>query len=463
MGIDVNIPKAKSLQLIIDGNEVNIPIFFSVHKLKFYFNLCTQGKTYRQAFIETVFEMYTSNFSKNGIGTGLTIREFEDADDEQFYNVINFIIEKDKTANRYFEECSTADKYERFYIAYNKIIENIAITAKETFGKLSENIMGITRSIDLYNKQNIAQILAVIPKFDFQLPTALISLQSSISAQQKSITSPIIDKIVMPKFNFEELFSPIKEISAQLQLAIQNSIKPIFNSISALGIERLLANRYLRECNQVFQKFRWWYISDLPASIIDKVVKNPKCYTKLKVDALVCEYYRRNNCRQLKHMIKKWKISNYFSKRKIDLNELQKIHRLKCYNSSVTLSIAIIEGVMRDFIREKIQGYYHFKEVRAEFCKLIESSDKFDIVEYEIINHIIRSVDTIFTGNFKPNSPEQYSDMLRDKRMHGQAYKKQSEANSLKLMLYLNELFEIISVLDTIDFEQRGEVNAQTM
>lgn len=200
--------------------------------------------------------------------------------------------------------------------------------------------------------------------------------------------------------------------------------------------------------NKLLKKYGWWYFPDFPNDLMLEIMIAPTLNSTETINTKICEYYTTNNFEKLDALAAKWITMEYFSRRAIDLYELNIIYKNELYNAAITISMTIIEGILRDFISKKQEAYYQFKTVRKSLKDIVNLCDDFFNDELDIISHVIQLINDIYDGNFSPANPDEYSDLLRDKRMHGQAYGKQTKTDSLKMILLIDELFYILSVID---------------
>lgn len=69
-----------------------------------------------------------------------------------------------------------------------------------------------------------------------------------------------------------------------------------------------------------------------------------------------------------------------------------------------------------------------------------------DELEEFLYKYIINFIDYLYL-NFDPQYPEKTDDFNRHKIMHGESISHGTEENSLKTILYINEIYHIIKVL----------------
>ena len=119
------------------------------------------------------------------------------------------------------------------------------------------------------------------------------------------------------------------------------------------------------------------------------------------------------------------------------------------FNSSVTLLTVHTEGVITDFVRTSLNNpRYYVKKAIDDIQRELKESKDVSICEYEVFHDVIERIEKVFTESFDHANPDAASNESRDKIAHGHAYEAESEVNSLKKFLYLNELYSLFLYLD---------------
>lgn len=440
----------RMFDLEVSGTMINFPLFFSMSSYKFYISRCEIEKNYRLAFIETIFEMYKKSKidQKDKSHEELSLEHFTLLSDEVFISIINLIINDDKHAKEIYDASVCDDKYERFYLAYKKMIDDMMLDLKSAFGNTFKEISALTRNFQLYNTKNIKNIIRTIPKIKFEYSNSISETLNNSASMVMNMNRTIADHIQPLRDVQEQFFKSIQPLKA-ININLHNLLKPIHDTLSAINFEALHADNQLRECNRVLNDFGWWYITDISQSIIEEIYEKRENITKEQVDELICQFYRSERNKNLKSMLKKWNILSYYGERRVDFHEALIIHSRKYYNSSVTLLMLHIEGVIRDFVRIRLgNAYWKVGKANEHLKVTMDESNEISYIEHNIYTHILKCIDTIYSEGFDPTAPEKSSDFSRNKRGHGQALAKQSEVNSLKLFLYLNELFYIFKTIE---------------
>lgn len=423
MNSDESSNKDAKIEILIGDHRVEILNRFSLRKYKLFMEKCENTDDFRQAFIEVVYQMYYDSLTTDGHADQretLSERDFYEIDESQLEKVLNAILAKDSSLSGFFKEIEIDDPYERLHLAMKQQIRSLADHLKvPIFSGL--DFSKFQTSIDLQN----------------QIKNLLGSVSINANAFKLGID---FSKIIPPIYvqnQFQETFKKISESLYQFALGFQEALKNI-------DFEKLRHVEKYRECHETLNSFGWWYLSDFDEELLDKIHCGKENLDQDEVDSIICGYYRDNRSEKLKSMVKQWSQLPYFKARSTDWHQIVVIHGQKYYNSSVKLLIIMIEGVTRDFVRSHSgEGYFHFLKVRQELRNLLENDDNITYFEFIIIDHILKLVDETFGGHFDPVAPEESPDYKRDKQLHGQALGIQTEADSLKLFLQINELYRI--------------------
>lgn len=83
----------------------------------------------------------------------------------------------------------------------------------------------------------------------------------------------------------------------------------------------------------------------------------------------------------------------------------------------------------------------------------MENIENMSIYEYEVFNDVIERIEQAFNESFDCGNPDKTSNGSRHKIAHGHVYEKETEVNSLKHFLYMNELYHLFLLLSNHDTE----------
>lgn len=153
-------------------------------------------------------------------------------------------------------------------------------------------------------------------------------------------------------------------------------------------------------------------------------------------------------------MVYGWNDLPYFACRKGVFHEALVNHSRKYFNSAITLLAVHTEGVITDFVRTVLQSpRYYVKQAIKDVKEKLENTEDMSIYEYEVFNDVIERIEQAFSESFHYADPDKASNGSRDKIAHGHVYEKETEVNSLKHFLYMNELYHLFLLLSNHDTE----------
>lgn len=334
---------------------------------------------------------------------------------EPFTNILQLkLIELQNSIPKIGVEMEFASKMLKLHsVEFDKIISNINSTNEVL---MSSNINGI-RSIIL--ETQIGQRL---------LENQLKGLKQSLNLGTKVNYG---EKLI----SFDNLYK-----------SVLNEIKPFIIDLNSVILSRNSIKESIKNKAMKMNSFDWWIISSLPIGIVDEIDKYNEKLDRDKVDCIMCNFYSENNFEELDKFIDKWIKLNYFKNRIDILRDSIEVHKLGKYTLTVPTLIPIIEGVIREFMLDKYSIFSEgFKPIYRGF------KDKVDELSNFLVSYVIACIDKLYC-RFNPIKPNEVDDFSRHKISHGLATEYASEANSLKIILLLDEIFEIISAIQKLEF-----------
>ncbi|NMB97456.1 MAG: hypothetical protein GYA02_12745 [Clostridiaceae bacterium] len=355
--------------------------------------------------------------------------------------------------------------------AYQNIVGNSALVETIAIASNIENSIGT--HINIINPINES-----VSKSIYQMQSSLASISSMVNPAIQNVYSSIdsISDILLPinmdylqriietqesvkrslNINFQnniKIFTEgIKGILGpelagfkinELQQNLINNITPFILSAQKTLIARKNINNNLTNRAKIMFRYEWWLIDSLPISIINYIYDNGDDLTKQDVDDIICEYYKNNEYSGLERILKSWNELPYYATRRKQIRDAFYAHKLGLYSLSIPVLGMMLEGVIRDFMSDTYSlTHYKFSPLYNGFKKKAKELDEF------ILKYTFNCID-LFYIRYNPQNPDEVDDFSRHKMFHGQAINYDSEVNSLKLILYLDELFQIESYLRT--------------
>ena len=83
----------------------------------------------------------------------------------------------------------------------------------------------------------------------------------------------------------------------------------------------------------------------------------------------------------------------------------------------------------------------------------LDNTEDMSVYEYKVFNDVIERIEQAFDKGFDYADPDKASNGSRHKIAHGHVYEKETEVNSLKHFLYMNELYHLFLLLSNHDYE----------
>jgi hypothetical protein len=351
-------------------------------------------------------------------------------------------------------------------VAYNGFQKQIAeqseiIQSLRVFPLLSTyGFRALERVISPFNVQymNIDHIRKAL-NFD-DLSRQFDKMRDVYLRNTEIFRSPIIESIVkkaaklnsdISKYILPNLLQTDKAMQDAINI-LEKPFEHLEQLFSKIDFSLLSYSEEWSEKHEVLVKFGWFYLNELPNEIIDDIYNRQATLTSNDVDNIITQYFRRDNFIKLKHIVQKWESSSYFKRRRHIFNQALNTHTYELFNASTTLLALHIEGVITDFMRIKLQEPN--KKIKNAIPEIVESLKDIPIVilsfaDYKVYSLVLGEILETFTEYFSSANPDSASNNSRHKIAHGHAVDIETEINSLKRFLYMNEMYRLISFLDT--------------
>jgi len=460
---------------VINGIGIKINTFFNAASWEKLIDSGKKQDDYKKAFAKAAFFMYSNTKTDTPDDTRLSEQDFFAASDEELQAIMDAILSDDNRLTLKYGELTEGDTYSRFYLANNKILEDVFAPLKKTFDKYRKNaerfnypalqkiierntfVIDYSHVSQLSNLHSaslnrIAEMQAAnlnalslhINKIDFSgFNSALVGFNTHL----QSIISAI------PKFDFAEKLRPIFEKMMPNRDVLTSAVQSISNALSTIDFSMLSYNQEWSERHDFLVTHGWFYLNELPKEIIDSIYEQKDEITTEQVDKKICEYFRENNCSALKKIVKTWRNSPYFELREHIFHQALVNHSRKYYNTSITLTALHTEGVITDFMRIKLQDpKYRASNAVEKIIEVVEDIplEELSLSDYQIYIGILYRISEAFCENFSHANPDSTSDFSRHKIAHGHVVAKETEVNSLRRFLYINEIYRLFVRLDML-------------
>lgn len=343
------------------------------------------------------------------------------------------------------ELATTASKVGNTIGAYLDVINPVQASIGKPIIEMQSALASTTSMIDATIKNyysGISAIRDILQPVNMEyVKTALENQEALRKAISRDVQSHVqligaeLNKILNFTYH-DKLFNFIN-----VQQNLIDSIKPFLLETQKILLARKNIGDNLNKKAKNMLRFGWWFITSLSIEIINGIYANKETLKQQDVDEIICDYYKSDDYKELQGLISEWNELEYFNKWAKKIKDAFYAHKLGMYSLSVPVWALMIEGVIRDFMRD-VYGVTAFK-----FSNLyINFKEKAKEVDGFIVNYTFNCMDSFYV-RFNPEKPDGVHDFSRHKIFHGQAINYDSEINSLKLMLYLDELFYTASSL----------------
>ncbi|MEN6637508.1 MAG: hypothetical protein ABFC56_16795 [Clostridiaceae bacterium] len=336
---------------------------------------------------------------------------------------------------------------------------------------LVDGLQNFARSLEatsVINMSGFQSALAALP--EITLPSLdfsrldfshLKSALSDVSMVRFPGLSSTLAKLPPPAFDIQSVFAPLEGVMKSIQLHNDNMFKSlevpllklsetIQSLLSSIDFSLLLYPSKWSIQREALLSYGWFYTTELPEDLVANIYEKKDGLSQADVNKLITSYFRKNKCAALKKMIRKWEDFPYFKFRKWVFHEALVNHSRRYYNSSVMMITLQTEGIITDFVRLQLEKpRYKAKVALADIREKLEVSDSISIYEFEVFTDIIERIDVALQEAFDCSNPDITSDQSRDKIAHGHVYSPETEVNSLKQFLYLNEMCNLLQLLSS--------------
>lgn len=470
--------QAPVIRVKIASDEIAIKVFFNMNCCIAFLESHKQGDSYRSAFAKSVYIMHTDKDEEDS--NGFAESGFENISDEDFSCIINSILENDISLKAEYEKTLGNSQYERFYKANEEIIESatkgISTSLKQvswTFDNMNkpliDGLQNFARSLEatsVINMSGFQSALAALP--EITLPSLdfsgldfshLKSALSDVSMVRFPELSSTLAKLPPPAFDIQSVFAPLEGVMKSIQLHNENMFKSleapllqlsetIQSFLSSIDFSLLLYPSKWSVQREALLSYGWFYTAELPEDLVANIYEKRDELSQAAVNKLIASYFRKNKCAALKQMIQKWEALPYFKCRELVFSEALVNHTRRCYNSSVMMLTLHTEGVITDYVRLQFKApKYYVKSALSDIKNKLEGNDNVSLYEFEIFSEIIDRIQASFSEGFDYANPDIASNLSRDKIAHGHAYDSETEVNSVKQFLYLNEVYHLMQLI----------------
>ncbi len=170
-----------------------------------------------------------------------------------------------------------------------------------------------------------------------------------------------------------------------------------------------------------------------------EICEKADALSQQEVDEVICGYYRKSKYISLDQLTEKWFNLYYFKRMEHLIEDAYYAHATGKYTLSIPVWYIVIEGVLREFYKDNYQLKYHwFGNLKSDL------KSKVELLENYFLNYAIKQIDYFFADS---DNRKSYNDIERNNILHGRELNYGTEVNSIKLILFLDEIYRLIQLL----------------
>jgi hypothetical protein len=447
-------------EFTVSSTIIKLNVFFNMMCLEKLINAYEESNEYRQAFAEVAYYMYEQTKDEyNQIS--IDEKFFQDSEEEDLSKIVLSILESDECLSNEFDKLVIDDIFERFYIANKLIIEKSVEPLRKAF-KQMDRFKSISNTASKLMASNSAIMSKSFIQSQYKLSKAFMDIAQMNAKIANSFPRFEFPQIKMalaqrPQVDFKisslmsTLANQVSYVNNSALKQFRDSIENVTKQFELIDYSLLTYNRRWNEKHDILIKFGWFYLFELPENILNTIYEQRETISQSEVDEIIVNYFRENRCENLKCIVIKWNENIIFERRSRVFHEAIVNHSRKYYNSSTTLLALHTEGIITDFARLSL-GTPRFKVKKAieDISEIVNSIPVSQIssAEWNVFNVVLDKILETFVEQFDKANPDKTSNSCRHKIAHGHAIDTETEVNSLKQFLYLNELFRLFLILE---------------
>lgn len=300
-----------------------------------------------------------------------------------------------------------------------------------------------------------------LPRFDYLAESLVKSIQPlQISLSKMDYLTDSIRAMTSGLQSLSDTLIPMTKQMSQITQgftdAFRFQISGLVRAIPPIDFsqfsEAFAHMRNFEEKNNLLRKFGWLLVSELPEEIVDNIYERRTEITQEEVDTLIVQHFRNNRCAALKQIVNGWSGPSYFESRKNVFHEALIGHSRRMFNSSTTILSLHFEGIVTDFVRENMANPMYRGEKALQSVTNLALEMPMNVMPFTdwiICRCVLDCVDKTYTENFSPADPDSCPNNSRHKIAHGHATEKETEANSLRRFIYMNEMYKLFLCLES--------------
>lgn len=297
---------------------------------------------------------------------------------------------------------------------------------------------------------SVQRMLGNIDKLNKMLnPPVLESLRNSM------IHTPAIVKVIEQQQNtfnhsvmqFERIFKHQDKLIEFTKLTeeLSRRIRPFLIDISTINIGRYHVKEHLKKKIKKLYDSGWCVGNSILEELIEEIYDEQDVLKDEEIDKIIVDFFDKNNYEALDNICLNWSDFPYLDPFKKQCNDAINHYKMGTYWTGVDAFTAIMEGMIRNFARER---YNIFERSIWQYVKPLKRETK--QLEDFVSKYFFQQFNT-FYDSFKPEEEGVTSDFNRNKIKHGIAFDYDKKEYALKLILMMNDIIAIISSISELE------------
>lgn len=324
------IPDFSTIEVSIGEQKIEIINHFSLKLSLKFIKESDKTKDFRQAFIESVYDMYTKTIATKQENDSIKIskNEFLDIEESELTEIFQEILKNDRTTFEIYQQIDCVDQYERYYLALKKLFQKSTQMIESSIQKTMDSFKSIIEPIQMYKIDHlISPINDLITPMDHFINPIKIDFSNIHFNEKWKESFAFAESIQRASSIFHNqltgVISEFDYISNELNSIISNALQPTFDMLATINTGLDYVDLHYKERHETMRRFGWWYLSDLDEELLEKIYLNQDNMTIEDVDQLICNYYRNDKCNKLKKWLRVGRGLNIFKQEKLIFIKLE--------------------------------------------------------------------------------------------------------------------------------------------
>jgi len=280
--------------------------------------------------------------------------------------------------------------------------------------------------------------------------------------ERLATTDDYLAKWTQYNSNVEKLSYDLDKLSwdiAITNLRLNTFTLGLTTSLVASAIERLERLDRIALClarvSPIMDKNDWWIVAGLPITFYEHILEKQDSITAEEITEVVVKFFNREKGKTLGDIVESWNAAAFTDRKQFFIEALW-AHQNARFNLSVSVLIAQVEGLIRDFVKTKFAFTHRsFNRVRAVFSsrfKVLTELLTENIATVEEVNAIVnyynlKKLDELY-DSYDPSSRQTPERLLRHAVAHGLSLNYGKIELSTRLFLLLDMVHSMVKQIE---------------